>query len=238
MIFFGPPIPCPDAASAIVPLARPRRPTAATDRGDRPRVSTASSEVDVDETCARASRMGYAGYAPGHRIVEFKTPFERALAAVDAAETLDVLEKLARNVARDPHEGKYRRVSTTSGTIKRLIFESESAMEAMLAMGWVLDGSEAMVLPEGTNLSMAHARAVDDARVALRRRLDEEMTARIRARAQARDPTRQALREQMEADRGERAVREPVTVGSAAVPRGESRVVTAAQVGASGSSGC
>lgn len=182
--------------------------------------------------------MGYAGYAPGHRVVE-RTAFERALSAVDVAETLDVLEKLARNVARDPTEAKYRRVATTSGTIKRLIFDSESAMEAMLAMGWVLDGAEAMVLPQGVNLSMAHARAVDDARIALRRRMDEEMTAKIRARARANDPVRQALREQMEADRGERAAREAVTTGSVAVPRGEGRgIVTAAQVGASGSSGC
>ncbi|OUS45376.1 hypothetical protein BE221DRAFT_193058 [Ostreococcus tauri] len=183
--------------------------------------------------------MGYAGYAPGHRVAEQKTALERALDSVRNHETLDVVEKLTRNVCRDPNDEKYRRIRSSSATIKRLVFDDENALSVMLALGWRFEeGEREMTLSRDARTTMADVRAIDAARTSLRRRLEEEMHARIRERARAKDPAVQALREQMEADRGERSAREPVTEGSRAVERTSGRVVTASDVGASGSSGC
>ena len=161
--------------------------------------------------------MAYAGYAPGHRVVE-RTPLERALRAIARPETLDLLERLSKNVARAPSEAKYRKLKRANATIGREIFDDEHAMRAMMTMGWIaetIEGSECLTLPRGTTTTMREVRAMDEARTALRRRLEEEMRAKIRARAMANDPRRAALREAVEADRAERAVREPVTTGSA-----------------------
>ena len=184
--------------------------------------------------------MAYAGYAPGHRVVE-RTPLERALRAIARPETLDLLERLSKNVARAPSEAKYRKLKRANATIGREIFDDERAMRAMMTMGWIaetIEGSECLTLPRGTTTTMREVRAMDEARTALRRRLEEEMRAKIRARAMANDPRRAALREAVEADRAERAVREPVTTGSRAAARGTATTVTAKEVGASGSSGC
>ena len=184
--------------------------------------------------------MAYAGYAPGHRVVE-RTPLERALRAIARPETLDLLERLSKNVARAPGEEKYRKLKRANATIGREIFDDENAMQAMLTMGWVvetIEGAECLTLPRGTTTTMTEVREMDEARTALRRGLGEEMRAKIRARAMANDPRRAALREAVEADRAERAAREPVTKGSIATPRGTGTTMTAKDVGASGSSGC
>jgi len=193
-----------------------------------------------DGARSRRDAMAYAGYAPGHRVVE-RTPLERALRAIARPETLDLLERLSKNVARAPSEAKYRKLKRANATIGREIFDDERAMRAMTTMGWIaetIEGSECLTLPRGTTTTMREVRAMDEARTALRRRLEEEMRAKIRARAMANDPRRAALREAVEADRAERAVREPVTTGSRAAARGTGTTVTAKEVGASGSSGC
>ena len=61
--------------------------------------------LDARATRLDTETMAYAGYAPGHRVIE-RTPLEEALLEIGDAETLDVLERLARNVARSPSEEK------------------------------------------------------------------------------------------------------------------------------------
>ena len=82
--------------------------------------------------------MAYAGYAPGHRVVE-RTPLERALRAIARPETLDLLERLSKNVARAPSEAKYRKLKRANATIGREIFDDERAMRAMMTMGWIAE---------------------------------------------------------------------------------------------------
>jgi hypothetical protein len=187
--------------------------------------------------------MGYAGYAPGHRVVEAKTPLERALLDVPTVEAHDLLEKLILNVARSPTELKFRRLKASNAKIKREIIDVPEVLQVMTLLGWIsetVEGEgEGLSLPANVTLTMREVRAVDEARIATRRRLEEEMRARIRAKSINADPTRAALQAQLAADRAERAAAEPVTQGSVAQQLGENRgVVSARDIGASGSSGC
>ena len=91
--------------------------------------------------------MAYAGYAPGHRVVE-RTPLERALRAIARPETLDLLERLSKNVARAPGEEKYRKLKRANATIGREIFDDEHAMRAMLTMGWVVGDDRGRGVPD------------------------------------------------------------------------------------------
>ena len=71
--------------------------------------------------------------------------------------------------------------------------------------------------------------------IALRRRQEEELRARIRARALASDPRRAALREAVAADKAERAAAGPVTTGSRLAPKGAGGMACARDIGAAGS---
>lgn len=57
---------------------------------------------------------GYAGYAPGHKVVDLATPLQQYLKAVKSMATLDTLEKLTRNSAQAPAEEKFRKVRAHS----------------------------------------------------------------------------------------------------------------------------
>ena len=54
--------------------------------------------------------MGYAGYAPGHKVADLATPLQQYLKMVDLVASLDTLEKLTRNCAQAPAEEKFRKV--------------------------------------------------------------------------------------------------------------------------------
>ncbi|EEH53526.1 uncharacterized protein MICPUCDRAFT_68787 [Micromonas pusilla CCMP1545] len=181
---------------------------------------------------------GYAGYAPGHKVV-MATPLQQALKAVKDDKSLETMEKLTRNSAQAPAEEKFRRVRLTNEKIAAVITNVPGAVRVMLEMGWrLVENDEFLILPTGTSVTMKDVREIDDARRALRKLEDEEMKRRIAARNRARqDPEKARLLAQMEADKAERAAKGPVTAGSVAVPRGEGRMMTAEQAGASGSSG-
>ena len=55
-------------------------------------------------------KMGYAGYAPGHKVAEAATPFQAALAAVKSDASLEMIGKLARNAYGSPTDDKFRKV--------------------------------------------------------------------------------------------------------------------------------
>lgn len=53
--------------------------------------------------------MGYAGYAPGHKVVEL-TVLQQLLKLIKSDKSLETLEKLTRNTAQAPAEEKFRKV--------------------------------------------------------------------------------------------------------------------------------
>eukprot|EP00406_Dinophysis_acuminata_P002419 CAMPEP_0179229098 /NCGR_PEP_ID=MMETSP0797-20121207/10160_1 /TAXON_ID=47934 /ORGANISM="Dinophysis acuminata, Strain DAEP01" /LENGTH=126 /DNA_ID=CAMNT_0020936159 /DNA_START=101 /DNA_END=477 /DNA_ORIENTATION=- len=98
--------------------------------------------------------MGYAGYAPGNKIADKLTPLQQALRALplaQAQETLELIDKLTRNVVRNPGEEKFRRIKLTNPKIAATITDVPGAVDLLKEMGWVEDG-EGLVLPPSVRL--------------------------------------------------------------------------------------
>ena len=60
--------------------------------------------------------MGYAGYAPGHKVVEL-TVLQQLLKLIKSDKSLETLEKLTRNSAQAPAEEKFRKVRRGPATV-------------------------------------------------------------------------------------------------------------------------
>merc|ERR1719199_790345 len=149
--------------------------------------------------------MGYAGYAPGHKVVEL-TVLQQLLKLIKSDKTL---EKLTRNTAQAPAEEKFRKVRLTNEKIAAVITNVDGAVEAMCEMGWVKEGDgEFLVLPPAKSVSMREVREIDDARRALKKWEEEELKRRIAARNKANAcPDKARLLAEMAADRAEQKAR-------------------------------
>merc|ERR1719414_1095195 len=98
--------------------------------------------------------MGYAGYAPGNQIADKLSPLQQALRALpleQAQETLELIEKLTRNVVRNPAEEKFRRIKLLNPKIAAAITEVPFAVDALKEMGWAEDG-DGLSLPPSVRL--------------------------------------------------------------------------------------
>jgi len=166
--------------------------------------------------------MGYAGYAPGHKVAAPQTPLQAALSTVKSDASLETMGKLVRNCAQNPSEDKYRKIRLTNEKIAAVLVAVEGAKASMLAMGWVEEG-EFLVLPSGVHLSMAEVRDIEDRRS--KNKKEEEQAMMRMASKKKEDPEVQRLREQLEADKKERAARGPITQSSVAVPKGNGGIV-------------
>lgn len=87
----------------------------------------------------------------------------------------------------------------------------------MITMGWVEEG-EFLALPAGTQLTMAQVRDIEDRKDKLKKENEKAFMQGIFKKAE--DPEKKKLREQMEADKKERAAKGPITQGSKAVHLG------------------
>mmetsp|Transcript_64329 Transcript_64329/g.129215 ORF Transcript_64329/g.129215 Transcript_64329/m.129215 type:complete len:158 (+) Transcript_64329:2-475(+) len=157
--------------------------------------------------------MGYAGYAPGNKVADKLTPLQQALRALPldkAQETLELIEKLTRNVVRSPTEEKFRRIKLTNPKIAAAIAEVPFAVDALKEMGWVPEG-DGLALPPDVRL--VHEREVVgiiEAKDHFKKEEEGERRRQVAAR-KALDPEKEALRKQMEADRKEKEAEGPVT---------------------------
>ena len=148
--------------------------------------------------------MGYAGYAPGHK-VQIATTLQQLLKLIKSDATLATMEKLTRNSAQAPGEEKFRKIRLTNEKIAAVITNVDGAVEAMCEMGWVKEGDgEFLVLPPAKSVSMREVREIDDARRALKKWEEEELKRRIAARNKANAcPDKARLLAEMAADRAE-----------------------------------
>merc|ERR1719361_398945 len=99
--------------------------------------------------------MGYAGYAPGNRVADKLTPLQQALRALplhQAMETLDIIEKLTRNVVRNPKEDKFRKIKLSNPKIAAAITDVPFAVDILREMGWV-EIPDGLVLPASVRLA-------------------------------------------------------------------------------------
>ena len=100
-------------------------------------------------------------------------------------------------------------IRLTNEKIAAVLVAVEGAKAAMLEMGWVEDG-EFLVLPAGVQLSMREVRDIEDAKAKLKKE-EEQAMMRAALPKKKEDPEMKRLREQLEADKKERAARGPIT---------------------------
>lgn len=74
-----------------------------------------------------------------------KLPLEKALG------TLEIIEKLTQNTARNPDDDKYRHIKLTNAKIAAAITNVPHAVEALLKMGWI-QTPDGLALPASVRL--------------------------------------------------------------------------------------
>jgi hypothetical protein len=159
--------------------------------------------------------MGYGGYAPGanSRMADKLTPLQEALQSLpleEAAETLALLDKLTRNVVRNPSETKFRKINLTNEKIKKAITDVPNAIDILKEMGWIQEG-DSLVLPETVRLAHeVHVVGIIDAQDHYKTLAEKERVSQMRA-SKTVDTETEKLRQQIEADRKEKAAEGPVT---------------------------
>ncbi|CAE8625094.1 unnamed protein product [Polarella glacialis] len=167
--------------------------------------------------------MGYGGYSPGNQVAEAKTPLQQALHALplaQAQETLDLIERLTRNVVHSPKEEKFRKIKLSNPKIAAAITNVPFAVDALKEMGWV-DDEEGLMLPATTRLEHHPAVvAIIDAKA----HFTKEAEVQRRREAVARkvvDPEKEELMRKMAEDRVEKKSDGPVTQDSKAKKLGD-----------------
>lgn len=161
------------------------------------------------------------------------TPLEKALKTVRSDATFTILSTVTRNVAQNPREEKFRRLRLTNAKISAAITTVEGAMATLTLLGWVQDGEEFLVLPDSVQMTMNHVRSVEAAKEAFEKEAKEAMKRRVQAASnKSTNPETVRLREQLEADRRERASQGPVTqAGRAVTLKQGSNIMTAGELG-------
>eukprot|EP00933_Yihiella_yeosuensis_P039976 TRINITY_DN3417_c6_g1_i1.p2 TRINITY_DN3417_c6_g1~~TRINITY_DN3417_c6_g1_i1.p2 ORF type:complete len:186 (+),score=61.09 TRINITY_DN3417_c6_g1_i1:74-631(+) len=184
--------------------------------------------------------MGYAGYSPGMKVAESLTPLEQALRSLPldkALESLELIEKLTRNVVRNPTDDKFRRIKLGNPKIAAAITDVTGAVDLLNVMGWVQEGEE-LTLPSAVTL--AHEKEVIgiiDAKDWYKKEEEKEKRRQMAARKDF-DADKQALKDKMEQDRKEKAAEGPVTRGSVAKKLGDGpNIMRAADLGIGQNSG-
>lgn len=183
--------------------------------------------------------MGYAGYAPGNRVADKLTPLQQALRALPldkAQETLELIEKLTRNVVRNPGEEKFRRINLSNPKISAAITDVPFAVDVLKEMGWVQE-DDALLLPSSVHL--AHEREVVgiiDAKDYYKKEEESERRRQMMAR-KAVSAEKETMLQQMEADRKEKESDGPVVHGSVAKQLGGPNIMQASDLGIGKSSG-
>mmetsp|Transcript_1707 Transcript_1707/g.5332 ORF Transcript_1707/g.5332 Transcript_1707/m.5332 type:complete len:351 (-) Transcript_1707:64-1116(-) len=110
--------------------------------------------------------MGYYGLGPGTKVADQLTPLERALRSLPldvALDALALLEKIVRNIVRQPADEKLRRLRSTNEKLGPLLGH-EAGLNLMKEIGWQVDG-EFVVLPAAVKLEFQdHIGKIVDAR--------------------------------------------------------------------------
>lgn len=189
--------------------------------------------------------MGYGGYAPGanSRMADPLSEYEQALRGLPllkADETLNILEKLIRNVVHSPKEEKFRKIKLTNKKVMETITEVDGAVAVLHEMGWVhACGEEPMlILPESVSLAFeVHVVKIIEARDFYKKERENGKRRQSREERDANNPDKKRMREQLEADARERANRGPAQASVARQLGDGPRVVRAADLGIGQSGG-
>jgi hypothetical protein len=191
--------------------------------------------------------MGYAGYAPGanSRAAEALSEYERALRSLPLdkwEETLELIEKLTRNVVRNPREDKFRKIRLTNKKISEFITEVPGATELLRVMGWTdatsEEGEACLVLPDAVTLEFQeHVGKIVDAKPWYKKEVEDAKRAQARQERIEADPALKALKEKMDQDRAEVAAKGPAQASVAKKLGDGPNIMRAGDVGIGQSSG-
>eukprot|EP00928_Gymnodinium_smaydae_P081973 TRINITY_DN653_c1_g1_i1.p1 TRINITY_DN653_c1_g1~~TRINITY_DN653_c1_g1_i1.p1 ORF type:complete len:213 (-),score=50.09 TRINITY_DN653_c1_g1_i1:364-924(-) len=179
--------------------------------------------------------MGYAGYAPGgnSKMADAKTPLQEALRQLPLDKweaSLELIEKLTRNVVRNPSDEKFRRIKLTNPKIAAAITDVPAALALMAQMGWQQEGEE-LVLPAAVRLvHETEVIGIIDARDYYKKEVEKENRRQMMERKE-KDPEKELLMKQLHADRQEKDAEGPVTQGSVAKKLGDGVKMTAGDIG-------
>jgi len=186
--------------------------------------------------------MGYAGYSPGanSKVADKLSPLQQALRSLPldkALETLELLDKITRNVVRNPDESKFRSLKMTNAKIAAAIADAPAMLQAMQEMGWVVDADQ-MTLPPTVRLSHeVHVVGLIDAKDYFKKEAEDERRRQCRA-SKSVDAGKENLLKQMDLDRKEKDAEGPVTRGSVATKLGSGpNIMRAADIGIGKSGG-
>jgi len=191
--------------------------------------------------------MGYAGYAPGanSRAAEALSEYERALRSLPLdkwEETLELIEKLTRNVVRNPRDEKFRKIRLTNKKISEFITEVPGATELLRVMGWTdatsEEGEACLVLPDAVTFEFQeHVGKIVDAKPWYKKEVEDAKRAQARQERIEADPALKALKEKMDQDRAEVAAKGPAQASVAQKLGDGPNIMRASDVGIGTSAG-
>jgi UBX domain-containing protein 6 len=125
-----------------------------------------------------------------------------------ADESLEIMEKLTRNVVSNPGEEKFRKIKLTNKKINDTITAVPGAVPALREMGWrdnSSDGEPVLVLPAGVRLEFQETVVkLIEAKDFYKKEHEKERRQRHRDERDAEDPEKLKLRLQLEQDKKER----------------------------------
>lgn len=114
---------------------------------------------------------GYYGLGPGTKTKDQMTPLELALRKIPMenwVSSLDIIEKVMKNVVQNATEEKFRKLKLGNAKISAAITSIEGALEALLVSGWVIadeGGETVLTLPASVKYTFpSHVNKVIDAR--------------------------------------------------------------------------
>lgn len=132
----------------------------------------------------------------------------RSLPLDKADESLDIIEKLTRNVVSNPRDEKFRKIKLTNKKLNETISAVPGAVSALREMGWVdgpSDGEATLVLPDGVRLAFEdQVVKIIEAKDYYKKEHENERRRRLREDRDAGDESKQIIRQQLEGDKKER----------------------------------
>jgi len=157
-------------------------------------------------------------------------PLEQALG------TLQMIDKLTRNVVRNPGEAKFRKINLANEKIKAAIADVPNAIELLKEMGWTQEGDFLQLPPSARLTHEVHVIGIIEAQDHYKTQVSKEKVRKERASKEV-DADMVKLRENIEADRKEKNAEGPVTKGSVAQKLPSGAQMTAGDLGIGKSSG-
>ncbi|EFN52168.1 expressed protein [Chlorella variabilis] len=143
--------------------------------------------------------------------------------------------QITYNAVVNPGDAKFRRLKLSNAKIKAAIVDTEGALATMRELGWQEgeEDGEAVLSLKGA-ATMAQVRTIQETQQAFKKKSAKDLIQRSKSAASLSGSEEQeSLRQQLEADKAERAAREPVTKPSVAqpLPGSGANIATARDVG-------